>query len=123
MANLSEQRPLLEPTGAGPVTGPSERSTWNAEAAPPAGPIGEPSNVQLAVVMGSIWVSRSPRHNDQMLMPSRLVFCSHQLASKLLNLQNAIPSPDKSLLVNFAYSQTRPSLPRSLSPSHPPSPR
>lgn len=102
MANRSEQRPLLEPTGAETVTGPSERSTWNAEAAQPVGPNGEPSNVQLAAVMGSIWVSRSPRHDEHMLKPSRLVFCSHQSVSKLLSLQDAIPSPEKSLLVNLA---------------------
>ena len=104
MANLSEQRPLLEPTGAETATRPSERSTCNAEAAPPAAPIGEPSNVQLAAVMGSIWVSRSPRHNKQMLKPSRLVFCSHQLVSKLLSPQEAIPSPDK---VSWLTSLTR----------------
>ena len=93
MANLSEQRPLLEPPGAGPVTGPSERSTLNAEAAPPAGPIGEPSNVQLAAIMGSIWVSRSPRRNEYMLKPSRLVYYSHQLVRKLLNRQDASSIP------------------------------
>ena len=60
MANLSEQSPLLGRTGAGPVTEPSERSTRNPEAALRTAPVGEPSNVKLAVIMGSIWVSRSP---------------------------------------------------------------
>lgn len=90
MANLSEQRPLLEPTGAGPVTGPTGRSTGNAEAALRAGLIGEPSNVQLAAVMGSIWVSRSLRHDKHILKPSRLVPYSHLSVSKILNLQGAL---------------------------------
>ena len=64
MANLSEQSPLLERMGAGPVTGPSERPTRNAQAALRTALrtalVGEPSNVKLAAIMGSIWVSRSP---------------------------------------------------------------
>ena len=62
MADPSEQSPLFERTGAGPVTGPSERSTRNAEAALLAAPVGEPSDVKLAAIMGSIWVSRLPLH-------------------------------------------------------------
>ena len=39
------------------MTGSSERSTRNAEAALRTAPVGEPSNVKLAAIMGSIWVS------------------------------------------------------------------
>ena len=85
MADLSEQSPLLEHTGAGPVTVPSERSTRNAEAILPAAPIGEPSNLKLAAVMGSIWVSRSPLHEEKVLKASRLVPYSYLLVSKFLS--------------------------------------
>ena len=90
MADLGEQSPLLERTGAGPVTGPSERSLRNAEAALRAAPIGELSNVNLAAIMGSIWVSRSPLHRKHTLKRSRLVLYSHLLVNKFLSLQVAI---------------------------------
>ena len=124
MADLSEQSPLLERTGAGPVTVPSERSTRNAEAAQPAAPIVDPSNLELAAVMGSIWVSKSPFHKNNILKASRLVLSSHLLVSKILEPASSYPCfHGKSVLVKLRYSQTRRSLLRSLSPSHHLSPR
>ena len=91
MANLSERSPLLGHTGSEPFTGPNEGSTRNAEAALPAAPIKEPANAQLAVIMGSIWVSRSPLYDEHILKASRLVQYSHLLVSNFLSLQAAIP--------------------------------
>ena len=124
MADLSEQSPLLERMGAEPVTVPSERSTRNAEAVLPAAPIGDPSNLKLAAVMGSIWVSRSPFHENNVLKACRLVLSSRLLVSKILEPASSYPCfHGKSVLVKLRYSQIRRSLPRSLFPSHHLSPR
>ena len=92
MADLSEQSPLLERTGPEPVTVPCQRSTRNAEAVLPAAPIGEPSNLELATVMGGIWVSRSPLHEKNILKASGLVASLDLLVSKFLSQQAAIPA-------------------------------
>ncbi len=91
MADLSEQSPLLGRTETEPITGPNEGFTRNAEAALPAAPIEEPSNVKLAAIMGSIWVSRSPLSGERILKASRLALYSHLLVSKFLSLPPAIP--------------------------------
>ena len=119
MADLSEQSPLIERTGDGPITVPSERSTRSAEAVLPAAPSGDPSNLKLAVIMSSIWVSRSPYHENNILKPCRLVLSSHLLVSKVLEQASSYPCfHGKSVLVKLRYSQIRRSLPRSLFPSH-----
>ena len=124
MADLSEQSPLLERTGAGPITVPGERSTRNAEAVLPAAPIGDLSNLKLAAVMGSIWVSRSPFHGNIILKACRLVLSSHLLVRKILEPASRFPCfHGKSVLVKLRYSQIRRLLPRSLFPSHHLSPR
>lgn len=124
MADLSEQSPLLERTGAGPVTVPSERSTRNVEAVLPAAHIGERSNLELAAVMGSIWVSRSPVHEKKYTQGIQIGTVLTSIGKQILEPASSYPCfYGKSVLVKLRYSQTQPSLPRSWFPYHHPSHR